>query len=292
MKTTPPPPKDVLTILPELRERALTTVRLHPRRATELPVDQSKVGGKFLWPADEPWPICDLTRDIDWEFCKVEDQNARIPFTTVLQIRAEDVPELEFFPGTDLMQVLWAPLPHQSPVYVAKPFVYWRNSSQIRNRLNEVETSEHADTSFIPKECRLWPERVAEYPSEADLDYELRDRFNSWDVADAMDGEVEDASQLYWSRLSTAPGTKIGGHVFWIQSPEIPTCANGHTMAHLLTIDNAEFDRTTKPRWCPVEDRDAGRDVRFPALGDLDGRQFLFICRQCSDWPVASVFQR
>src|SRR5207245_9175118 len=57
-RTTLKPRKNVLKILPELRARAAVTVRLHPRKGTVRALSARKMGGDFLWPAEEPWPVC------------------------------------------------------------------------------------------------------------------------------------------------------------------------------------------------------------------------------------------
>jgi hypothetical protein len=57
-RTTPPPPIDITAFFPELAPLARRTVRLHPRRGPEPGPGESKVGGTFLWPSDEPWPTC------------------------------------------------------------------------------------------------------------------------------------------------------------------------------------------------------------------------------------------
>jgi uncharacterized protein (TIGR02996 family) len=57
--TTPAPPVDVAKAVPALADQARTTVRLHPRPG-ESPSDASKLGGLFLWPEREPWPVASL----------------------------------------------------------------------------------------------------------------------------------------------------------------------------------------------------------------------------------------
>ncbi|KOX25485.1 MULTISPECIES: hypothetical protein [unclassified Streptomyces] len=57
-RTTPPRPLDVEALFPELAAFRGTTTRLHPRPGTPDP-SVSSVGGPLLWPADEPWPVCD-----------------------------------------------------------------------------------------------------------------------------------------------------------------------------------------------------------------------------------------
>ncbi|MEU9296744.1 hypothetical protein ACFUAG_13970 [Streptomyces sp. NPDC057193] len=56
-RTTPPRPVDAEALFPELAAYRATATRLHPRPGTP-GVGDSSVGGPFLWPADEPWPVC------------------------------------------------------------------------------------------------------------------------------------------------------------------------------------------------------------------------------------------
>lgn len=57
-RTTPPRPLDVEELFPELAGYRGTTTRLHPRPGNP-DASASSVGGPMLWPADEPWPVCD-----------------------------------------------------------------------------------------------------------------------------------------------------------------------------------------------------------------------------------------
>jgi hypothetical protein len=99
-RTTPKPCRDVLEVLPELAGRAVATVRFHPRPGRVPEPGASKFGGTFLWPRDEPWPVCDEHPDRQPD----EAEPILIP---VLQLRAADFPELQFYAGTDLFQLLW-----------------------------------------------------------------------------------------------------------------------------------------------------------------------------------------
>ncbi|MEV3938886.1 hypothetical protein AB0K52_23300 [Glycomyces sp. NPDC049804] len=60
--TTPPRPYDILAPFPELAAHSRSAVRLHPRLGNP-GVDESSLGGPVLWPADEPWPTCDLEHE-------------------------------------------------------------------------------------------------------------------------------------------------------------------------------------------------------------------------------------
>jgi hypothetical protein len=70
-------------------------------------------------------------------------------------------------------------------------------------------------------------------------------------------------------------------------------------MAHLLTIDDTEFDGGTWPRWLAIEDEgvwhgaaDARFRVQNPTALSLMGALYIFICRACAERPIAQVYQR
>jgi hypothetical protein len=165
-RTTAAPAFRIEDHFPELAKRSATTVRLHPRYGDEPAVDASKLGGMFLWPEDEPWPSC---------------PHHQIPLVTVLQLRANDFPEMPFKRGTDLFQLLWCPREHfdipeireqPSPMYWADPRFYWRKSSKITRRLLPNPEPREAYFEYVPFPCRLLLERVLEFPSV----YELPER--------------------------------------------------------------------------------------------------------------------
>ena len=91
--TTAPPCRDIAKLVPALAPFARTTTRLHPRRTpAPLPAWMSKIGGLCLWPESEHWPEC---------------PECRVPLAPVIQLRASDVPLIEFPPGMDLFQLFW-----------------------------------------------------------------------------------------------------------------------------------------------------------------------------------------
>ncbi|MEU7020559.1 hypothetical protein ABZ990_07845 [Streptomyces sp. NPDC046203] len=57
VRTTPPRPVEVAEVFPELAPLARPAIRLHPRPGSPT-VGDSSVGGPLLWPAGEPWPLC------------------------------------------------------------------------------------------------------------------------------------------------------------------------------------------------------------------------------------------
>jgi hypothetical protein len=296
--TTPPAPVDVAALLPTLRGLAKTTVRLNPRPGTAEPA-ASKIGGLFLWPQEEEWPRCD------------DHEGAYAP---ALQIAKADFPEVAFPKGTDLMQVLWCPNDHE-PGYCPHVRVFWRKGATVRKPVAEhpAPTKEEGSyTSYIPRPCRLYPERIVEYPDPfetlpAGWSEPLE---SSPDVAAALaanEAQIsgnwsnhEDGRRLYQCALSTAEGTKLGGYPDWVQDPWYPKCQCGGTMDHLVSFSSWEFDGETWFRWLPVEERDVlegdneerNRVQNAPnwMFGDA-GNLYVFVCRQCPGWPIVAGMQ-
>jgi hypothetical protein len=263
-------------------------------------VDASKLGGTFLWPGEAPWPVCPAHE---------------IPLVTVLQLRADDFPEMPFPPGADLFQVLWCPREHDDvpecrdkpcAMYWADPRFYWRNSAAITRPRPDNPPPQEAYYEYVPFPCRLLPERVIEYPSVYELPEDLVDRIYEWE--DHHVGPDGMHACQYERKLSVAPGTKMGGYLEWIQFPWIPTCTCGRLMEHLLTIATVEWNGILDRRWTPIEEQEIL--ASFPgAWQDLDerpreifdalwnptglslgdsGHMQLFVCRHCGDWPIVA----
>jgi hypothetical protein len=320
--TTPPPLFDITTVFPELAALAATTVRLHPRIGRP-EVTDSSIGGPLLWPAGEAWPGCDTLHSgvkevplppeiTTWDEARAWGRTNRAsvhldhrtgrmtarvsaprpadarPLVGVLQVYARDVPELPFPDGTDLFQLLWCPNAHEAPWYGPKPVTFWRKAADVTVMLADppepVFDPGMDEADFDPVPCLVHPERVTEYPDADDLPGELRERVREWDqVAD------NDAPHLYWSSLSTAPGTKLLGHPRWYQGPRWPACECGRRMRHLATISSEEL---RAGRWLPDDD---GEDPpsAFPRnyaphgilIGDV-GDMYLFTCDACPDRPL------
>jgi Domain of unknown function (DUF1963) len=275
---------------------AKTTVRLHPRRGK--PADHgSKIGGTFLWPADEKWPECDKHQ------CSL---------VTALQLREEDVPEVGFKGASDLFQVLWCPNDHE-PGYGPSPQVFWRKQAEINNPLGSPPTLTRFDKEYVPQSCVLSPERVVEYPHMWELSDDLRKKIDeSEELKKALEPMPHtdprkggwqypyDARLLYFSWLSTADGTKVGGYPGWIQDPEYPPCSCGATMEYLVSFASSEFDSVSWGRWLPLDEREVlnasyGQRIAVQSaagwmFGDA-GALYLFICRNCQEWPVKTLMQ-
>ena len=293
-RTTPEPVLDNTQDFPELKSLATTTVRLHPRFGDEPAINASKLGGTFLWPAEESWPVC---------------STHQIPLVSVLQLRANDFPEMPFPLGKDLFQMLWCPREHsessESGRHWADPAFFWRKREDITRPRIENPAPLDPFYEYVPFPCRLMPERVVEYPSEYDLDNQLVERIYAWQDANLRVNEKgwREHKYCYEFEFSVCAATKIGGYLNWIQFPWKPTCSCGRLMEHLLTIESIEGNAN---RWIPIEeqrlfktldisdtdwdtpDNQVRRALCNPTglmLGDCGNMQ-LFVCRHCPGWPI------
>ncbi|MGL5871814.1 MAG: DUF1963 domain-containing protein [Xenococcaceae cyanobacterium] len=303
MKNTPKPPLKITEIFPFLSGMEKTTIRLHPRPGKQIKLHQSKIGGHFLWPENEPWPICQQHNDV---------------YSGIIQLRAEDFPEIKFPANANLFQLLWCP--HDDFFDFPKCLVFWRNDRQIINYLQENPQPSHPNQDLVPNPCCIFPERITEYPNIREFEgLAEEERIGQWD---------EENNYIYQHLLSTAPGFKIEGYPSWIQDCETPICKCGRQMEHLLTVASCEFDLNNYLRWCPIEDEPVWRALenlmKFireePLLYrerevEIDNKKrqiceiaaqdrmaaglkigyfgsvYVFICRQCKEWPIESVFQ-
>ncbi len=306
-KTTPKPCTNVVDLVPELAELARTTVRLHPRQGDVPELGGSKFGGTFLWPADVPWPHCDESGPPDWWKSPPDwpgPQRRHGPLVPVLQLRGCDVPEMQFPPGTDLFQLLWCPLNHSEQLFRVKPFVFWRNSEQINTPLSVIPEPQDFDSDYVPKPCRLFFERVVEFPHISDLPGQIVEKIASLKLRKLMTEWMDDVTTIYEWDLSVCPSNKVGGYVAWLQDPQTPACVCGSKMEHLVTLTACEFGTGTERRWRAKEDGyvwaltrrrrwEKAAAIRDAAgLDHLGGNLYLFICRNCDDWPIQSVYQR
>ena len=223
----------------------------------------------------------------------------------MLQLRADDFPEMPFPPWADLFQLLWCPLGHNY-AFMPKPFVFWRNSGEVRRprrRMPEPDlVAIEMEPGFLPEPRTIHPERIVEFPPMA-----------MWpkDSAEAMYRRLEVACQkagfrtehdetrcIYNAYLSVCPANKVGGYVYWVQFEGTPTCECGRRMEHLLTFSDSETTptRAARGRGTPL-DAEAGLGPGGPERDDrrripLGGCLYVFICRTCPDWPIRAVSQR
>jgi hypothetical protein len=299
VRTTRAPRFDVIALFPDLAGLAERTVRLHPRRGPEPAVNASKLGGRFLWPAGEEWPVC---TEPEWRREGDDSPPHEHLFVPVLQLRRDDFPELHFPGDADLFQLLWCPNDHEitlSPVCR----VFWRKEAEVTDPLIWMSAPAPVEEEYLPRPCCLHPERVTEYPGPGELPDDLAEVIRRWEVDCGQEATYE-------LELSVAPGTKLGGYVDWIQGAGIPHCECGHPMEHLLTVASSEFSGGGWQRWCPMEDvQTTGMSLDelqaghawLDELKEIDrstgimlsdmGSLYVFICRGCPDWPITWELQ-
>lgn len=268
--TTPPRPVNLLGLFPEVKPLQRITLRLHPGYSDEPPADASKLGGRFLWPADEPWPTCEVFKT---------------PLVPVLQLRADDAPtQVRFKPGTDLMQLLWSPRDHE-PAGGPRPLVVWRKAAEVGEPLVDGPPTDQAFLGYVPVPCRVFPERVLELPDWHTVRVTpLRAKIEGWTPAGGRP-----PVEFYEAELSAAPGTKVGGYPRWLGPPAPPacdTCKRG--MDYLLTIDSDELTR--EKSWAATA---GGVTARHPNPAGLTlpapGNLHVYLCRRCDDWPARAA---
>ncbi|MCX4806246.1 hypothetical protein OG594_32295 [Streptomyces sp. NBC_01214] len=176
-RTTPPRPVDAEALFPALADYRRTSTRLHPRHGSPKANDSS-VAGPFLWPADEPWPVCTAVHpkgrghrlsdvrlqrrilDEAWHRdprsgptdaerevldslqpgpCAPQIGDADpIPLLAVAQLFARDVPDLTGPEGCDLLQVLWCPFEVHGPDRTIDVVLKWRRSQDVHDVLAVV----------------------------------------------------------------------------------------------------------------------------------------------------------
>lgn len=301
---TPPPPIALEEHFPELARHRKETLRLHPRPGEPSFADSS-VGGPLRWPADQDWPLCDeLHYHVDDGDTPEEDtvHDSVVPMVPVLQIYRSNAPEVPFPEGSDLLQVLWCPFNH-GELYERCPLprVFWRSTAQIGEVLIDPPVSGDAPDHHVPKPCVVHPERAVEYPDRDDIPREL---------LAAIEGPLRELERNtgwnYFYHLSTAPGTKLGGHPRGWNGPTRFDCGTcGQRLEHLLTVSSFEYDGESWRTWLPKEDRpeiDDGRDPHYGErsssahdatgldLGD-GGMIYVFECRRCPGRPIEHLFE-
>lgn len=290
-RTTCPPCVDIRALFPDIGALGRDTYRLHWGAERAPNALATRFSGPIAWPDSRPWPLC--------------EEHGQ-PFTPVLQVRAEDVPSIEFYPDTDLLQVLWCACEHGCDDVVAKPHsgltgwtkvaVFWNRCSALGPLMRDVPIPTEHIEEYVPISGEIIVERVVEYPGLQELPPDLQRELRAHDGGpyktkahpDTKYQEyfAEGFHNLYQNQLSASPGTKIGGYVSWIQYPTVPFYDCGELMDHLLTIASTEYDYTSYPRWRPTELADGVRDSGHGLhLGD-SGSIHVFVCRVCTDWPI------
>ncbi|MFD9407811.1 hypothetical protein ACFWBN_12465 [Streptomyces sp. NPDC059989] len=283
--TTPPRPLDVEALFPELAAHRRTTTRLHPRAGSP-GVRDSHVGGPLLWPADEPWPVCEAPHG------RGPSAAGPRPLLAVAQLYGRDVPDLPAGPdGGDLLQVFWCPFDAHGPTG-AGMYVHlrWRRAAEVREVLTEQPAPGAVGfDGYVPSPCVLHPEQVAEYPYIELLTGALGELVEEWEgaqeeaayEADETEGDG-DAFPSYQCDLSIAPGWKAGGHAAWnLTGPGTLDCRTcGSATELLLTVATREW-QSDGTSWIPLEERpeDQAQSPTGVVVGN-HGKLNIFACPQ------------
>lgn len=322
-RRTRPPEQPIEARFSNLLPLRRVAVRLHPQRVTvPLPLSASKIGGRILWPEDEPWPVCtdreytvkpvvpptqvavtDLVtgRSYGETWIAPDDRRHTGVYLPVMQLRRADVPELPFPDDSDLFQLVWCSRLHEDD-YQPRIRLYWRRESDImhpRETFPEPVAMTSDDSAvntlsadyLVPLyECAVAPERVPEYPSLNELEYLGM-------IPDDVSEELWDAEN--GGALGTAHGgTKVGGWPVWAQEPVKFICPRGHEMRYLLSFETTEpLDDLILPpdeeeRWQHLNASEelAYREPTGMAFG-RNGYLYVFWCPQCPDYSASSDMQ-
>ncbi len=270
--------EEIFQLIPTLREKGKKAVRILPQQGDEPEVDKTKISGVFMWSQEEPWFKCsvpeqslmnDYTSD-DWNLeselsLQVWDLKHNDFFVPILQIRAEDIPLMNFPPYSNIFQLLWCPRYHK-PDYSPVCQIAWRNEKSIQTQRQEMPKASYSENELTPKPCAVLLREIIDYPSFWALSSEEKNLLN------------EDNRKFYWKNLSARPGIKIGGYPAWIQRPVSPICDCGKEMEYFLTIDSDIFE-------------DYPNHKTAGLLLGRSGSVYIFNCYECEGLPFRSVFQ-
>lgn len=301
---TVPPPLDIVARVPALGPLAKMTTRLHPRRAAITDPAASKLGGTFLWPKSDPWPRCDDTRHQTGIDARGSATEGVCPLLVgAVQLNARDFPQVPFKPGTDLLQLLWCPTTedvHDEACMFPKLFAYWRDSKSVTDPIAAHPLPDFTETihNHFPVSCRFHPEVVHELPTPAGFyNHPKHDEIHSALVAD------ETIWYQYQGELCACPGTKLGGHPYWIQNDDTPDCVCGERMEFLMQLWDWEYtNMDSTQRWIPPADRWAVKEWRTNPAAEAVLRPphfdfghegyYIFVCAHCPDRPIRFIYQR
>jgi hypothetical protein len=230
---TQQPEYTVEELFPFLQGLGKSAWRLHPRRQRDLPLEISKFGGSIRFPANKPLP------------CDKYTETFAVP---VLQLRRQDFLNFDFFNGAGYLQVLW------QLDDIPQPIVYWHTEAELENSIIlNANTVEHDDTMSLVQECKIFPEEIIEYPYIDSLTAEQQKVIRDWE-AQISSSDFLYPEPIYQYRLSTCPGSKIGGYPQWGgQDAKIPQTTTRIDAQYCLTLADSEWDGGSWQRWRPQE---------------------------------------
>ncbi|MFF8835561.1 hypothetical protein [Streptomyces sp. NPDC015130] len=161
------------------------------------------------------------------------------PMVPVLQLRAQDVPDLPMPEGTDLLQLLWCPDDHAEPPGQPR---YWGPNAELRHRAAESVGTvadpprpERPQDVYLPRPCVLDPVRVVDLPESDELPAETVETAHAWAEARGL---------AYDRHLSCLPGWKAGGWPGRHLTDLVPIdCSCGARMRLHLTLESGRDPR-------------------------------------------------
>jgi hypothetical protein len=162
---------------------------------------------------------------------------------------------------------------------------------------------------YLPEPCLLAPEQITEYPDIMELSKEIQGQLEDWRRWQAAGVDLDTPelpyrkdfyNDLYSSRLSVAPGWKVGGWTRWgLTDPQPRLCRTcGTEMDPLLTIASSEWGGNTTD-WIPDEEQAGARFVTtFSAPSNPTGLDLargydlqLHLCPVSPDHPHLELIQ-
>jgi hypothetical protein len=320
--TTPPRPIDIAAVFPDLREHACTATRLHPRPGSPTLVDSS-VGGPFLWPAGELWPVCEEShQDADAPQSLSRERRrrqvltaarARTPQGHRLQLTDEEHALVDYGPPVDYgvpirVSVDPGPLPMLGIAQLYARDVPDFKGPEGTDLLQVLWCPfDHGDLC-CPAVVLKWrraadvTDVLADQPEPPAMEYEYLPEpcvLHPEQVTEypyggllpaGLDQRIQqwesDAGPSYQYELSIANGWKVGGWSSWSLTDPYPmVCDCGQDLELLLTIASSEWDRGES--WRPLEDLDTGFHGCSPTQVTI-GRGYslwIFICPASFDHP-------
>ncbi|NUR25403.1 MAG: hypothetical protein HOV83_06060 [Catenulispora sp.] len=328
-RTTPPRPLDITALFPELAAYATTSTRLHPRPGAPTAADSS-VGGPLLWPADEPWPVCE-----DGDAHYVDELQTP---TSVRRARAIYAAATARAAATGqpygLTDEERAELPDESEPesLVEQPISFVPVAQLYRRDIPDFVGPDdadvlqilwcpldHPDAGYNPRVSAYWRRSSeigplldkAPEPPVVNENYlptpcvlhpeQVREHpYSALLPVDlktriaAWESEQDKSDgPSYQYDLSLAPGWKAGGFANWSLTDPYPMdCAEcGATMSLLFTADSGEWQGGDAGTWRPIED--AGHASAGPT-DVVIGRGYalhVFHCPVSFEHPVATAMQ-
>jgi hypothetical protein len=329
-RTSPPRPIDITERFPGLNDHATTATRLHPRPGSPTGSDSS-VGGPLLWPADEPWPVCEdgdshyecqllapatvrRSREI-YAAAQARAAAAGTRYTLTDEERAE-LPEPDFSEPVQLME---QPIPL---VPVAQ--LYRRD---IPDFAGPDDTDvlqvlwcplDHPEEGYNPRVRLYWrrtidvdrPLTAVPEPPVVNEDYLPTpcvlhpEQVREYQYADLLpddlnaritaweSAEREVSGLNYQYDLSLAPGWKVGGYANWsLTDPHPMNCAECGTAMTLLFTADSGEWNGTGCSWRPIEEP---ADASPDTTDVTIGRGYalyVFRCPVSFDHPHATAMQ-